>query len=312
MAVFSPNSDVPLDSLGYTLDDKTERVMDAIIRTKQDYGRNVSVAKKKKILKKYGSVTAAMSTGTAFTMVGTLQGSEVLETYATGNTIDSLACTDNDFAGDIYIEGQTEQDYGWDFSGQIVTSTGFTAATLDPPLIRASRMIDLSTNEDDRLASDKLIYLYDSSYNGGTTVSSGVPSEAKASKLIMSGRYGKTQKCATSLSHRDFWFIESVEIGVSKKTTASGLAYLRVRRNGHIFIVEDNGSFSNTTGPYIWRPDNLFIVPPMSDIEACVSDLSADAIVYARIEGYLAIDMDRLNNAVLTAPPAMSSSIYPG
>lgn len=146
------------------------------------------------------------------TTVAEFQGSVVNETFATGNTIDSVISDDAADDGKIVtIEGHTVDGSGnLTFIVQNATLGNVTRTALTTSLYRATRMYrtpgtfaspatDLAGN----------IYVYDNSV-GATGHTSGTPNEATATKLLILAGNQQTEKCATSLSSKDVWIITRV------------------------------------------------------------------------------------------------------
>lgn len=115
----------------------------AIEQIKDTYGDDVSVSQKKKPLLKFGRTSNADAD--VKTTIAVLQGTEVNETFATGNTIDYLSSSDNGDTVAVTVEGHTLLAGDLSFSSQTVTLTGTTPVALTTPLARVNRLFNVAT-----------------------------------------------------------------------------------------------------------------------------------------------------------------------
>ena len=259
------------------------------------YGDKVSVTEKDKSLFKFGRSDSASST---ITTIMQLAGSEVHETYATGNSIDSVVCTDNSFTGDVSVEGHTISGSNFIFqppataSNDAITCSGNTPVSLGTSLARATRIRIVDNTS---LAAGEYIYVYDSTV--ATTAPSGVPSDDTAVKLICEGGiFRQSQKASTTLSSTDYWLVSEWEATIGANKTATAEVYLQIcnpfvdqfRTIGQMFL-------SNTQPkPDAQKYDKaLLIIPKNHDIRVIVKTVgttpASDVSVTATIKGHLAI-----------------------
>lgn len=195
----------------------------AIKEIKKTYGVDVSIATKAKSLRKFGQNE---SVGTTEATIMELAGSEVAETYATTNSIDSLICTDANFDGLMYVEGHTISNGLLTFKSQLVQANGQTRAPLTTPLARASRLECADETTFTTPATDK-VYVYEDS-----SVSGGVPQTASKVHLMISGFERQSKKLSTAFSQFDYFLLSDLYIDINKKTTALCDVRLKVRELG--------------------------------------------------------------------------------
>lgn len=223
-----------------TLDKWTRYAIDEI---KATYGDDVSVSQKKKSLLKFGRTTNADAD--VKTTVALFQGTEVNETFATGNTIDYLVSDNAADTGDVTVEGHTLLVGDLSFATQTVTLTGTTPVALTTPLARTNRLFNAEVGSFASPATALVgnVYAYDSTVATGVT--SGVPDVATATKCVIAAGKQQSEKCATSVSAQDYWLITQIAAGGAKgnANTVSGNVDVAVRTDG---------------GP--WRPLGLELV----------------------------------------------------
>lgn len=190
-----------------------------------------------------------------------LPGSEVAETYATTNAIDTISSSDSGDTGiTIYIEGHTVDGSGnFTFVVQTATLNGSdatTKVTLSTPLARISRAYNSSGT---LLAGT--VYIYED----GATTTPGVPDTDADVHATIQPIAQQTLKAATTFSYQDYGVITEIYGGVNKKTSAVVDVKLRVRLKGGIFrtqfvnSVGQGGNFAIELRPY-------FIVPANADV----------------------------------------------
>lgn len=258
------------------------------------YGDKVSVAAKGKDLNKFGVNRVV---GSSFETVAQFQGTESNETFVTTNLIDSISSS---AAGDtglvLVVEGHTVDGSGnLTFVVQDATLDGSDARTkvaLGTPLARASRIYVKASGSfgSPQSAPSGTVYVYDDS--GG--VSSGVPTVAAGTKVLLAAGETQTQKCSTSISSSDYWFVSYLSAVVGD-TGAASVGYITVQLQTRDVA---NGG--------VWRPkgrnlvlvpgqqgrtiyfDPYLIVPKNHDIRVVAKTDTNTADVEAEVGGYLA------------------------
>jgi len=261
----------------------------AIATVKKTYGHNVSVNTKAKDLAKFGR-TANADSGVKTTIMG-LAGSEVNETYVSTNLIDSVSSSSAADADKILVvEGHTIDGSGnLTFIVQNITLTGQSEATLSTPLARCNRMYV----KDGTFAAPSSeivgnIYAYD---NTGVTLSSGVPNVAASVKCMIEAGRQQSDKCATSISSTDYWFISRATFNLTKgnSSTVSGDFDIEVRRLGGVFrqagLEVDVRSGLPTLVTHF---SPLIIVPSNADVRMVVTTNTNDGAAAGRLSGFLA------------------------
>lgn len=264
--------------------DNDPKLRQAINEIFSTYGERVSVERKKKSLLKFGALDA--TAGTNEQTIAEFQGSILRETYVTTNAIDSMITDDNNFSGNVVIEGHTISGGDLTFVSQTVACNGQTAVSLSTPLARATRAF-ISDTGGLTATSDK-IYIYDSSAGG--TPSGGVPANAVATKLIVNGLENQSEKGSTSLSSVDFWIVSSIFAGTAKKSGASSVIRVRTRQLTDVFRTTFPKIYLDTDGASEGEVfyDPYKIIPYNSDLELTVTGSASSIEVAAGINGYLA------------------------
>ena len=271
----------------------------AVSQIFQDYGDEVYL--KSKPLRKFGS-TANADSGVKTAVQG-LQGTEVLETYATGNTIDSVVSTSASDTGVVGIEGHTYSadadgvgNPGTVFVTQEVTLQGQTIVTLGTPLFRCTRIYfkqnsGTLTSPQHELKAVGTISVYDSAV--ATSAPSGVPSDATAVKALIAAGKAQTEKAATTLSWRDYLIVTSAKMSGLRGNSATAAAEgdLELSTLGSPFLpvglefsVRSGGNQNEVVqfNPYI-------IIPTNSDVRMVAVANAADLSVSGYFSGELAI-----------------------
>ena len=254
------------------------------------YGDTVSVKAKGKNLAKFGTNTLV---GTTYETVAQFQGTTANETFVTTNIIDSVVSSSaSDTTQTITIEGHTIDGSGnLTFVVQDAILNGQTEVTLTTPLARASRMVVKRTGtfgtSPTALAGTASVY----DNTGGITA--GVPNTAAATKIVLRPGFTQSNKCQTSLSATDYWFITDFEAGIGnaggpanrvtfkleKRDVANGGAWLPMGRE--IVVRTDQNGVSFPFHPYA-------IVPKNHDVRVSAKTDTSTSEVFAEMQGYLA------------------------
>jgi hypothetical protein len=255
------------------------------------YGDVASVWEKKKALFKFGSTENADSG--VKTTVAQFQGAVVNETFATGNTVDSIVSDNASDTGVVVIEGHTGDGSGnFTFSVQEATLNGQTPVSLSTSIMRCNRAyakdgtfavpsVDLVGN----------VYIYDSTLAAGVTT--GTPNTATATKCMIAAGNNQSRKAATTISSADYWIVTEILGSLERGSGGSAAADLDVecRKVGGVWrpmglqielhhSAEPN--FEETFKPYR-------IIPPNTDVRMVATSDSANTQIAGHINGSLAI-----------------------
>lgn len=279
-----------LDWLEAEVSGDIARAEDVVLST---YGDTVSVSEKAKHLNKWGDNN---SVGTSWETIMSLQGSETNETFVSTNLIDSVSSSDAaDTSLTITIEGHTIDGSGnLTFAVQDVTtdaSDGRTKVTLSTPLARATRAYvkNSGTFNSPQSAPAGNIYIYDDTDG----ITNGVPNTAAATKMMLDIGYTQSEKCATTISATDYWFISYFSAAISDASPTAGLITCRIERrdvaNGgvwrpmgrDIILVAGGQGGVIEFSPYL-------IVPKNHDIRVRAQTDTGTAEIHAEVGGYLA------------------------
>lgn len=255
----------------------------------ETYGDTVSVSEKAKNLEKFGTNSTV---GTSFETVAQLQGTTANETFVSTNIIDSVISTSGSDTQTITVEGHTIDGSGnLTFVTQDIALTGTTEATLATPLARCERAYVKASGTFDspQAAAVGIIRVYDNT-DGET---SGTPDTAAATKCTIEAGFTQSEKCATSVSSTDYWFLTQFTAGVGEgvsialhvtfrieiRDVANGGAWRPIGR-AIVIVVGENGRTFN------FKP--LGIVPKNHDVRVRAKCDSNTAEVFAELDGYLA------------------------
>lgn len=246
------------------------RLQHAINEIRGTYGDNVFI--KPKSLTKFGRNDAL---GQSFETVW-IQGGN--ETYATGNTIDSVSSSDSGDTQSVTVEGHTISGGVLTFVVQSVTLTGQDTATLATPLYRATRAYNNGSTD-----FAGTVYVYEPD-----TVTNGVPQTAAKIHLRTDGTNNQSLKCSTSTSNVDYWILTKLTASVNRQQSRSVDFRLQVRENGKVFRTKFPFSCNSSSGTIIVNLDPCLVVPTNSDIRIIAASSSTGTGVAASMGGYLA------------------------
>lgn len=207
----------------------------------------------------------------------TVQFAGGTETYATGNTIDTISSSSTSDTQSVVIEGHTLSGSSLTFVSQTVTLTGQTKALLTTPLYRCTKLYNNS-------ATDFVgnIYVYED-----TAIASGVPSDATKIHIKIDPTKNQSEKASTSFSSVDYGIITSVYGGVTSKRTAVAEFNLQVREFGKTFRTILN--WSSVQGMTRVTLEPHIIVPPNSDIRITAKVSVNDTEVVAGFNSYFGL-----------------------
>lgn len=231
-----------------------------------------SVAIKPKSLLKFGRNDSIATSTTE-----TVQFAGGTETYATGNTIDTISSSNTGDTQPVVIEGHTLSGGNLTFVVQTKTLTGRTKAVLDTPLFRMSKMYNNGTTD---FAGN--IYGYED-----TAISNGVPDDATKIHIKIDPTKNQSEKCSTSFSSVDYGIITSVYGGVTSKRDAVGEFNLQVREYGKVFRTILN--WSSVQGETNVDLNPHIIVLPNSDVRITADVSVNDTEVVAGFNAYFGL-----------------------
>lgn len=254
------------------------------------YGETVSVADKKKNLNKFGS---NLSVGTTFETVSRQQGASINETYVSTNIVGSIVSSSVTDTQTMVVEGHTIDGSGnLTFVVQEATLNGQAEVALPSPMARANRIYVKPSGvfNAPQAAITGTVSVYDNT--GGVT--SGVPNVDAATKVLLLPGEVQSEKCATSTSATDYWFISTFVGGIGNAGGSASRVTFRIETR-------------DVAGGGVWRPqgrvivvnvgenaesesfDPLLIVPKSHDIRVVAATDSNTAEVFAELRGVLAV-----------------------
>lgn len=238
------------------------------------YGVRASVVQKKKDLLKFGRNP---SCGTSYETVWNQGGTETL--IAT-NSIDTISSSNAGDTQNVVVEGHTLANDNFTFVVQSATLNGQNKVVLTTPLARCSRLYNDDSTD---FAGD--VYCYEDD-----TIVAGVPQTAAKihAKAVIGDN--STQKCATTMSYRDYAIITAMEVGVFEKTAASADFALQVRQYGKTFRTISRSACSSDSGGSDVSFYPYLIAPANSDIRIIAAASGANIDVAAELQTILAID----------------------
>lgn len=273
-------------------DEPDSQIAQALNEIYSSYGVIASATLKAKSLRKFGQTNSADNG--VDTTVSYFQGSVVNETFATSNSVDYIVSDDASDTQDILVEGHYfDADNNFIFATQYATLQGTTPVALATPLCRANRMrIRSGTFASPSTLTAGNIYVYDATLATGVTA--GVPDVAAATKCVLQAGKSTTQKCATTISYRDYWIIEGFYVSIQKgnSSTVNADADIEYREIGGVWtrlglnLSLRSGSQSSLRLPLV----PYGIIPSNSDVRAVVSSNTNSTSVTAYMNGFLAID----------------------
>lgn len=257
------------------------------------YGDTVSVADKAKSLNKFGRNRAV---GTSWETVAELQGTNANENFVSTNLIDTVTSDDAaDTSITFVVEGHTIDGSGnLTFVSQEVTtnaSDGRTEVSLTTPMARANRAYvkDSGTFDSPQDKPAGNVYFFD----GTTASTNGVPDSASATKLLIVADEGQTEKCATSISSADYWFISYFGAAIAGASPTATVVTVRMEQRS----VSDGGVWRPFGRDISLKPDvngitfefsPFLIVRKNCDVRVRAICDTGTAEIYAEMGGYLA------------------------
>ena len=232
----------------------------------------VSVEIKPKSLQKFGRNDSITST------LETVAFSGGNETYASGNTIDTISSSNSGDTQAVVIEGHTLSGSDLTFVVQNATLTGQSKVVLSTPLYRCSRLYNNgSTNFTGN------IYVYEDD----TTTTPGVPDTATKIHLKVDPTKNQSEKASTSFSSVDYGIITEVYGGVTSKRVATAEFNLQVREFGKVFRTILN--WSSTQGDTRVKLNPHIVISPNSDVRIVAKSNTADTEVIGGFNAYFGL-----------------------
>ena len=180
-------------------------------------------------------------------------------TYSTSADIDTISSSD---AGDSQVVQITGQTLDYTEVVQLATLDGQNKVTLDTPLFRVYRMINMgSTN----FAGN--IYCY---VDG--TISGGIPTTSSSIRAIVTNGYNQTLMCLYTVPAGKTLYLSKGEAAVVSKIAGYMDGTFDVRPFGGVFQTKRTFGLSTTGSSYInvLFPQPLYI-PPKSDLRVRIS-----------------------------------------
>lgn len=244
-------------------DYKLKYTIDKIYDT---FGDRVSVDKKLKSLIKFGRVDNLINVS----QMVWLQGG--IEELPTSDDIDSLVSTDGADTQLVKIEGHTLGDDGtlrfgvWQYQ-----LNGTNVVTLDPPLIRATRIYN---NDSTDIAGDVTVY-----QSGNNNV-----------HLLINGDNNQSLKCAAALGHDTYWLITDIYCFVNRQNTRNVDFRIQTKEAGKVFrTILPPIAVSSNTGGFHYKLEQPLVVRPNSDIRVlAISSNTGNVGASVSINGFLA------------------------
>lgn len=240
-----------------------------------DYGDEVSVHQKAKVLLKFGRNE---DVGTSEATIQHQPSGILHETFVSTNAIDTVVSTSAGDTEDIVIEGHTISGGVFTFVTQTATLTGQTEVTLSTPLARCTRLYN-----DDSTELAGVI----SVFQGTDGSTAGVPTTAADVHLQLGAGEQQSEKASTTISNTDYWIVTRFYGDVLEKTASSAEIHLEIRQNGKVFReVAMCSASSNHRGDFPFQP--YLIVPKNSDIRLSAIADGANTDISGGIMGVLA------------------------
>ena len=283
------NEFVPIISENDVLSPAEKQAERVVLST---YGDVVSIVAKAKNLSKFGTNAAV---GTAFETIAQFQGTVANETFVNTNLITHAVSSSASDVGLVLVhEGHTIDAFGnLTFIVETVTLNGQTPVALTTARARQSRIYvaDSGVFGSPQASPVGTVYFYDNSAAGGVTA--GVPNTALATKCLLAAGENQSQKCATSTSSTDYYFIKSVDAGIGAAGGAANRVLVRVEtrdvKNGGVWLPKGRDLTLDIDQNGVQQEEEpLVIVPPNHDVRVRAQTDSNTAATFAEIRGVLA------------------------
>lgn len=254
------------------------------------YGDVVSIEKKGKTLNKFGRNLAV---GNSYETIAEFQSTTANESFVTTNLVDSIVSSStSDTTQTITIEGHTVDAAGnMTFVIQDAVLAGQTPVTLTTPLARATRISVKSSGTfgTTPAALVGVVSVYDNT-DGQT---SGVPTTAAATKILIQSGETQSAKCSTTISSNDYWLINTFTAGVGN----SGGSAARITFRMEARDIKNGGAWKPLGGELVIPADlgsseimyiAPLIIPKNHDWRVVAKTNANTAEVFAEALGVLA------------------------
>lgn len=256
----------------------------AMVELRKSFGLAANEFAKGKTLRKFGRTTNA-DAGVK-TTVGVFQGSEVNETYASGDTVDSIVSDSASDTGVVEVQGHT---FAGGFVVQDATLNGQTPVTLATPLRTATRIKvkdgTIAVPSVDLLGN---VYVYDSALATGVTA--GVPDVEAATKVMIVAGQSQSAKCASTISAGDVFVVTSVYAAIQRNNTSINADLdVEYRQRGGVWLPMGlEMSLRTASQSSIDMPQRPYpIILPDTDFRMVVTSDTANTSASGHINGVL-------------------------
>lgn len=258
------------------IDSRIQQAINVIYST---YGDTVSVQAKKKNLIKFG---ARSTVGTNWETLMTTVGSELEETFVSGNDIDTVVSSNaSDNGKTLTLEYHTLSGGNAIFGTQTVTldasdaTTPVSLSTAGEDVFRASRLYNTSSS-----ALLGNIYVYED--NTGR--------DDNKTHLVIPAGEQQTQKAATTISSSDYWIITEISGSVTEKTGAWAEMRLEIKpiSGSYWRPISQNFAITDNSGTVDLFEEPFLIVPKNYDVRLAVRTNAGSVDVAGGFNGYLA------------------------
>jgi len=182
-------------------------------------------------------------------------------TYSTTAAIDTISCSSVADTQNIAVIGLDEN---WLEVTQVVTLDGQTKVTLPTPLIRVSRMVNISNDQTD-IAADLVgnCYLYED-----TAISGGVPTDPAMIRAMMQNGNNQTLMALYTIPANYTGYIVRWTAAIANKSATKMEFVGRARDFGGVFTNQILGSVSDAGSSSV---SNDFPIPiaisPKTDVD---------------------------------------------
>ena len=238
------------------------------------YGDRVSITSKDKDLLKFGH---SHTIGTSLATIAHQPTGILHETYLSDNLITHLISTSAADTGNITVEGHTISGGLFTFVVQTIPLTGQTAAALNTPLARITRLYNPGSVDFVGVISGTEVDTY----------TAGVPNTATKVHIQIEAGENQSEKAATALSNVDYLIVTGFFGDYLQKTAGFAEVILQVRHRGGVFRNQIRKACSDgSAAQHYFKP--FYIVPKNADVRLVASADGANTSISGGIQGVLA------------------------
>ena len=178
----------------------------------------------------------------------------VLYSFPTAATIDTISCGDAAFTASIVVIGLDEN---WDEVTQVVTLDSQNKVTLSTPLIRSYRMYNASNIE-----TTASIYLYQDD-----TITGGIPDNISSVTAVIRGHANQTEMCVYTVPRGYVAFFLQGYVGMGNARNGYATFSWRARPFGGVFLTRGR-AVTGATGDmvFIYRYAVPVPIPEKTDV----------------------------------------------